>query len=321
MSLTTKQILALLTLPGIGPKTVLKLGNALPSPIEDSQLPQIVTKVKRSVDPQAVADALVNAESELQRAADLGIYAMSYYEPDFPEGFRRAVDSEGKHVPSVLFFYRGNRELLREPGVAVIGSRNAAEPALKASHMLSKRIAQRGITIVSGLALGCDTAAHEGALTAEGGTTIAVVGNGLDHVYPTPNKDLAARILAAGGLIISEYRMGTKATPATLISRDRLQTALSNAVLVAQSSANGGTMHAAKAAYHSGKPLYVVRYKDERFDNSPATSGNHLLLKEFGAEPAGPFTTSSQLETCMDRLVSKAKEPPTNLPSIQNNLF
>lgn len=302
--LSAHQILALLNLPSIGPKTVFKVAERLTAPIGNNELPAALAAVKPAVDESAVLQSLVTVRGQLTEYERQGVFLVSYWDEDYPDGARHAVDDDGNPEPALLLYGRGNRALLTEPGVAVIGTRNAAEPALAAARLFAEKLVEEGITVVSGLAFGCDAAAHWGAVSAEG-PTIAVVGNGLDTVYPPQHLDLADTIIAKGGLFVSEYPLGTVATPATLIARDRLQTALSQAVIVVQTPEGGGSMHAAKSAYHTGKDLYVVRYKDEAFDRSPENAGNQWLIENCGAKPLGPFPTMRELDEAVAEIADK----------------
>lgn len=129
--------------------------------------------------------------------------------------------------------------------------------------------------MVSGLALGCDTAAHRGCLD-EGGKTIAIVASGLDICHPKENKALEQEIIDKGGLIISEQPLGVKANPTRLVARNRLQAALSNTVILAQSPVKGGSMHTVNFARRYGIQIHAVRFDHE----SEINGGNFLLLNQ-----------------------------------------
>lgn len=138
------------------------------------------------------------------------------FDPLFPEEFRKIPD-----CPEVLYTL-GNSDLLA-PGrkVAVIGVRKADEAVVDAAYRLGYMYAEQGYTVVSGLAFGCDAAAHRGCIDA-GGKTIAIVATGLDRIFPKEHKTLQESILAKGGLVISEQPSGVKANPSRLIARNRL---------------------------------------------------------------------------------------------------
>ena len=141
-------------------------------------------------------------------------------------------------------------------------------------------LAGRGWTIVSGLAKGIDTIAHRAALTA-GARTVAILGNGLDTIYPTVNRHLAEEIIAAGGLLLSEQPPGTEAIPRNLVQRDRLQSGMSVATIVFETSATGGAMHTARFAREQQR-LLVCPVPPGKYADVPSTTGNRVLLEDEG---------------------------------------
>lgn len=150
-----------------------------------------------------------------------------------------------RNIPNVpvILFYKGNYEsITNKDCVAIVGSRNADEKGLKSSYRLGSILSRENYSIVSGLALGCDEMAHKGCLDA-GGSTIAVMPCGLDNVYPKENYNLAENILNNKGCLISEYPIGYKSFKNSFVERDRIQSGLSLATIVAQSDINSGTMH------------------------------------------------------------------------------
>lgn len=319
MSLNTRQIFALLSLPGIGPKTILKIGNSTNDTIEDSNLFDLICRFRKiSFNATVVKQNLSEASRTLKILSEKGIGLMSFYEPSFPESFRKAVDSEGRDAPSVLIFYRGDISLMNTNNVAIIGSRNALPQALKASNYLAEEISRRGCSIVSGLALGCDYEAHLGALQAANGKTVAILGNGFDHISPMTHRILADRILSEGGLLVSEYAPATRASKATFVARDRLQAAMANVVVVVQTAIDGGSMHAAKAAWQQGKPLYVARYSNPNTNNSKEMEGNQYLALNFNAQYIGGHGSLTEITNSIEEIVTKAS--PQNNP-IQDALF
>ena len=133
-------------------------------------------------------------------------------------------------APSKLFV-RGDIFTNDEPAIAIVGTRKATPQSLKIARVIAEELANYGIIIVSGLAMGIDTAAHEGALSV-GGKTVAVLGNGLDKIYPAQNQNLAKEILSSGGAIVSEYEAGTPSFKQNFIQRNRIISGLSLAVIV-----------------------------------------------------------------------------------------
>ena len=207
--------------------------------------------------------------------AAMDIITLTPENPDYPAEFRTIVDD----MPPVLYAL-GNTELLTHPHkVAIIGGRNADSNGIDAACRLGRKYTEEGWVVVSGLAAGCDTAAHRGCLDA-GGKTIAIVATGLDRVHPKANAALQKDILRSGGLILSEQLLGTKANPTRLIARTRLQAALANPIVVAQCAERSGTMHTVAFAQKYGKHLLAVSYDYL----TEQTVGNRLLIDSGIAE-------------------------------------
>lgn len=224
-------------------------------------------------------DANRKARNIMSRSRDMGIGVVSRYDEEFPKNLLGTVTEEGKpSVPTVLY-YRGDLSAARKPALAVIGTREPTEAGRTAGKYYAKAFAKIGVNIVSGLALGCDTAGHRGALDA-GGTTTAFLAHGLDSVYPQENEALAKEIVSKGGLLMSEYPIGTQVNRYNLVARDRLQAGLSDATLVVQTGEKGGTMHAVRATIAAGKPVFVIDYSA---DQGEKTAGN-AMLKRQGAK-------------------------------------
>ena len=325
MSLTTRQILALKSFPGVGKQSILKVGNYRTQIIETAELPDILSKCavkmknpegkgKIPITAKDVEAALRKADEIIERAKANQIGILSYYDSRFPQSLRDTKTEDGKKDdPPILLYYKGNLEVLAEPAMAIIGTRKNTIGAEKAGLYLASEFARRGFCIVSGLALGCDTIGHRGALNA-GGKTIAFLAHGLDTVYPAQNKNLALEIVLNGGLLLSEYDIGTPVTQYNLVARDRLQAGLSMATLVIQTGITGGTMHAAKNCVNSGKPLFVIKYSDEKTDSDEKTQGNHYLVSEMGA-------TYIKGSDNLDAIAKSILQSAENAQSLQPSLF
>lgn len=195
-------------------------------------------------------------------------------DPMFPNEFRKITD-----CPEVLYALGNTDVMATKRKAAVIGARKADEAGIDAAYRLGYMYAEQEYTVVSGLAFGCDAAAHRGCIDA-GGITIAIVATGLDRVFPKEHIDLQESILATGGLVISEQPPGVKANPSKLIARNRLQAALSDFVVVAQCPVKSGTLYTVDFALEYGKPVLTV---DFGFHNE-INAGNSLLLSQ-GAQP------------------------------------
>jgi DNA processing protein len=176
--------------------------------------------------------------------------------------------------PPLLLYVRGRAELLSRPCVAVIGSRNASTQGMRNAAAFAEALSHAGLTIVSGLALGIDTHAHEGGLRGEG-ATVAVIGTGADLVYPRRNLDLAQRI-AAQGCIVSEYALGLPAIPSNFPRRNRLISGLSRGVLVIEAAAQSGSLITARLAGEYGRDVYALPGSI----HATLAKGCHALIKQ-----------------------------------------
>jgi DNA processing protein len=141
----------------------------------------------------------------------------------------------------------------------------------------AKYFAEKGFNIVSGLALGCDTIAHKGALSVNG-TTTAILAHGLQMISPKRNEFIAKEILEKGGLLLSEYLFGVPAYNTSFVERDRLQAGLAIATIVIQTGIKGGTMHAVRTTINNNKILAVVNYKEQSVKCNENVAGNELLI-------------------------------------------
>ena len=183
-------------------------------------------------------------------------------------------------IPSspTKLYCRGDISILNNKSVAIIGTRNPTEFGRKAALRLAEIFVNNGFTIVSGLALGCDTYAHEGCLNANG-KTIAVLAHGLNTIYPKENKKLSEKILENGGCLISEYPINTKIEKYNFIHRNRLQSGLSYGVIVIETDIIGGTMHTVNHAINQNKLIGVLGGHSEKYINENSVKGNHKLLE------------------------------------------
>ncbi|MDE7115613.1 MAG: DNA-protecting protein DprA [Muribaculaceae bacterium] len=219
---------------------------------------------------------LEKANSILDHQEKLGIVSISCQDTGFPA----RLLAIGADCPPVIHC-KGNLKLLEEDNaVAIIGARAADREGNTKAYQLGAEYARKGYVIVSGLALGCDTAAHRGCLDA-GGSTIAIVGNGLDITHPRENKQLEESILGNGGLMLSEQPIGIKANPTRLVARNRLQAALSETVILAQCPAKSGSLHTMRFSRKYGKKSLAASFPHR----TEANAGNHDLLEQGLAEP------------------------------------
>ena len=213
----------------------------------------------------------VAARWEAHRAA--GLTARVPGEPGFPAVL--AVDPE----PPAVLFSRGDLGVLDRPRVAIVGTRRCTWSGRSIAAELGAGLAAAGVCVVSGLALGIDGAAHRGALAARAAPPLAVVGTGLDVVYPRRNADLWEAVATAGALL-SEYPLGTRPEPWRFPARNRLVAALADLVVVVESHARGGSLHTVTAALERGVGVMAVPGPVR----GPSSAGTNALLVA-GAAP------------------------------------
>jgi DNA processing protein len=176
--------------------------------------------------------------------------------------------------PPTLLYVKGKPDLLSKVSVAVVGSRNATTQGNINAKQFSSSLSQSGITIVSGLALGIDAAAHQGGLEGAG-STVAIIGTGIDIIYPARNQELAHKI-AAQGCIVSEYPLGTPSIATNFPRRNRLISGLAQGVLVIEAAAQSGSLITARMATEQGREVFAIPGSI----HSPLAKGCHQLIKQ-----------------------------------------
>jgi DNA processing protein len=306
-------LLALLALPRVGPKTALRA--ALAS-IEFEAL----------VDQHAPAwpAALARAYNTLEDCDRRGIGVLSIFDERYPQRLRAI------HDPPPLLFVRGSGDaLLNERMAAVVGTREPTSFGCSAAEQVTTALARGGWGIVSGLAKGIDTVAHEVALR-HGAPTVAVMAGGLDRVYPRKNTKLAAAIVDRGGALIAEVPPGVSPRVSSFVARNRLQTGLSVAVVVAQTGVDGGTMHTVRHAATQGRTVFCAKPLSRHEQNAglsvlltspardlcnelPAWSDSQRLCRRLGSEPLAKVICPDELDDLLD-LCEFALQAPQMAP-------
>lgn len=213
-------------------------------------------------------------------------------------------------TPPPLLFVRGDSQCLHQPALSIVGSRHATPQAMRITRDFAAALAQKGVTVISGMAGGADTAAHQGALQAMG-TTVAVWGTGIDRVYPARNKNLATQI-AAHGCIISEFPLGTRPSPGNFPRRNRLIAALSQGTLVVEAATESGSLITARLAGEMGREVMAI---PGSIDN-PLSKGCHALIKQ-GAKLVENL--EDILQECPRLLQKKDLQSYSNRPHLQTD--
>ena len=227
---------------------------------------------------EMIERALPLAEEELARCRQAGITLLPYFASDYPT----ALYALGGARP-VLLYAKGDLGLLQSPAsiLGIVGTRQPSPEGLAAAHRIAYEEAEKGQVILSGLAYGCDAAAHHGALEATG-RTIAVIATGLDRAHPEAHQALQDRIIASGGLVLSEYPLTTPVDTYRLVARDRLQAAISAELLVIECGVQSGTMHTVRFAERYRRPIFAL---PPHTDHLPSLEGNRQLLQSGRAKP------------------------------------
>jgi DNA processing protein len=292
--------LALQTLPRIGPATALKA--AIRSGWSDPP-----------VEEEVLEKARAKTRELLQEYAEAGVSVITYFDDAYPPLLRQIPD------PPPVLYARGDLGPVSDTRtVAVVGTREPSQFGITAAQQLTTALARDGWVIVSGLAKGIDSLAHQATLAA-GGRTVAILGNGLDRVYPSENKRLADEIVAHGGALLSELPFGAPPIPRNLIQRDRLQSGMSGAVVIAQTGVKGGALHTARFAAEQRRRIFCP---DPHSDNGkseglrvllekpaneldrflPAWSSARRLCGGLGNRPLAQPVRSDQIETFLDEV-------------------
>jgi DNA processing protein len=259
---------------GIGPRTGLKLLQAFGGieAIADAGIDRLAAHLG-----QAQARALCAPPSEeTQRLVEAtlrwrerpGHRVLALGEPGYPELLANIPD------PPLLLYIKGRAEFLAAPMLAVVGSRNASLQGRTNAQAFAEALSEAGLCIVSGLALGIDAAAHEGALRGSG-STVAVIGTGPDLVYPARNRALCERI-AVEGCIVSEYPVGTPPLPGNFPKRNRIISGLAAGVLVVEAAAQSGSLITARQAAEQGREVFAIPGSI----HASLAKGCHILIRE-----------------------------------------
>lgn len=310
MGLTKEQIVKILQVKGLGRKTAFLIcestGNEIvesDNDLRDFVLGCVANKWIRQL--PAISyndfDIAFRKANEILEKSDMGnVRVISYYDVDYPDSLKNIKD------PPIILNIKGEyKELNKLSGIAIIGTRKPTPEGIQSGLFFGEAFGKEGFNIVSGLAIGCDAAAHKGCLKSKGFTT-AILAHGLGTIYPKENKELAEDIISNGGVLLSEYFMGTGALSNFFVERDRLQAGLSKATLVIQSGISGGTMHAVNATLESNKILGAVKYSDEIL--SEKIMGNQMLINDKGAFGL----TSKNFRNFLELLKNKPDPEHTN---------
>ncbi|MDH4235528.1 MAG: DNA-processing protein DprA [Gallionella sp.] len=225
----------------------------------------VAAEIARGIADDAIAPTFLWLE-------DSNNHIVTLADSDYPQALLNITD------PPLLLYVKGRLDLLNRSAIALVGSRNATPQGIGNAEAFAKSLSDAGLCIISGMAHGIDAAAHRGALCGQGnnqGSSIAVVGTGLDKVYPAANRDLA-HALAQQGALISEFPLGTPPLPANFPRRNRIISGMSLGCLVVEASLQSGSLITARLALEQGREVFAIPGSI----HAPQSKGCHALLKQ-----------------------------------------
>jgi DNA processing protein len=247
--------LAISLTPGLGPTKARKLVEHFggTEAVFHARLTELESTGMQAVSAQSIATgkSAELAREEIARAAAAGVTVVSLEDPCYPSRLKEIYD------PPLVLYVRGNPEVLTLSGIAMVGTRHPTPYGSGMAERLACDLAAQGLVIISGMARGVDTASHRGTISAKG-KTIAVFGTGVDVIYPKENSRLSEQILALGGALLSEFRLGTFAAPPNFPIRNRILSGMSVGVLVVEAAEYSGTRITARCALEQNRDVFAV---------------------------------------------------------------
>src|SRR5438067_11432438 len=271
---TTEACIALNMLPTVGPVRLRKLLQVFGTPervltANRGELRAVEGIGGEVADQIAAWQSTLDLAAELNRIRDFGATVITQESPSYPKSLREI------HAPPIVLYVWGDLQDRDNHAIGIIGARRATHYGSVAAKKLAYQIAYAGLTVISGLARGIDTAAHQGALAAKG-RTIAVIGSGLSRLYPPENKALAEKICNGNGAVVSEFSMEIEPDRQTFPMRNRIISGWSHGILVVEAGANSGALITASQALEQGRSVYAV----PGHINAPSAMGSNRLIQQ-----------------------------------------
>ena len=303
-----RALVALAAVPGVGSGRVRALLASFGSAVEVFAAPEDrVRRVdgigKGTARAIARADPWEHADRQLERAESLGAQLLTLADETYPERLRHIYD------PPPFLWVRGEIEPRDARAVAVVGTRKASETGRRAARTLGRELAEAGVTVVSGLAYGIDIEAHRGALEG-GGRTVAVLGSGVDRIYPSRHAGTVRQIIEDGrGAVVSEFALGTKPDAGNFPRRNRIIAGLSTATVVAEARVSGGALLTAMMAMEQNREVFA--FPASIFAEGQGT--NRLIRRGFAALATSAVDILDDLAPILP-VAEGAAAPPTPAP-------
>jgi DNA processing protein len=271
---STEACIALNMLPTVGPVRLRKLLDVFKEPqqilgAKRSELRKVEGIGSEVADQIASWESIVDLGAELARIRDFGATVITQESPSYPKSLREI------HAPPIVLYLWGDLNERDHHAIGIIGARRTTHYGTESAKKLAYQLAYAGLTVISGLARGIDTAAHQGALAAKG-RTIAVIGSGLSKLYPPENRGLAEKIRDGNGAIVSEFSMEIEPDRQTFPMRNRIIAGWSHGILVVEAGLNSGALITASQAIEQGRSVYAV----PGHINAPSALGSNRLIQQ-----------------------------------------
>jgi DNA processing protein len=270
----TEACIALNMLPTVGPVRLRKLLQVFKEPervlaAKRMELRQVEGIGNEVADQISNWESIVDLPAELKRVRDFGATVITQTSESYPKSLREI------HAPPIVLYVWGELQDRDKHAIGIIGSRRTTHYGTEAAKKLAYQLAYAGLTVISGLARGIDTAAHQGAVAAKG-RTIAVIGSGLLNLYPPENRGLAEKIRNGNGAIVSEFSMEIEPDRQTFPMRNRIISGWSHGILVVEAGLNSGALITASQALEQGRSVYAV----PGHINAPSAIGSNRLIQQ-----------------------------------------
>lgn len=299
-----REFVALHLIPNLGAQRIRLLLQAVDHPQDIFRLDRLQLQSIYGIGPKTAEDILAfnnwkKVDQVLQKTQRVGAELITYWDEGYPPLLREIYD------PPILLWILGDRNALQTDSIAIVGTRKAGRYGKESAGQFARELTSQGITIVSGLAYGIDAAAHRATVEA-GGCTVAVLGSGIDNIYPSNHIGLASDIVDTGGAVISEFPLGTAPDAGNFPMRNRIVSGMSLGTLVAASGIDGGSMITAKSAIDQNREVFVVPHPI----GTPNSIGcNSLIQRGMGKLVQSVEDILAEIEVHISKGDTQVKQP------------
>ena len=311
-----RALIGLSLVPGVGPGRIRAVlarfrsaARALKaSPRALAEVPGIGPQTAQAI---ATFDGRRAVEEQLRRAERVGAWLLPLWDRRFPRLLQQIYD------PPAFLWVRGELSPEDERAVAIVGTRRATEYGRGVAHDLAQALAERGLAVVSGLAYGIDGAAHRGALAAPSGRTLAVLGSGVDRIYPARHVKLAEAVEGRGA-VLSEYPMGAEPDAPNFPRRNRVVSGLALGTLVVEAFEKGGALITARLALEQNREVFAI---PSPVQSRAGAGANRLIQRGHAKLVLGADDVLDELGLATSEAASSAPAPPPDLGPIERKLY